>query len=92
MIKECHSHATHATTKKGIIYNMSRRDVIIHTADHEEPDCLRCEHVCEAGSRHCKHCGPEYGWSEYRREEVVVSDSPEEDDLDDFNPYNPWFW
>ena len=35
------------------------------TADHEEPCCSYCDWCssCNDG----KHCGPEYGWSRYRR-------------------------
>ena len=36
---------------------MSRKDFIIHTADQEEPDCMRCEHVCEASYLHSSSAG-----------------------------------
>lgn len=43
--------------------------LIAHTADDEEPDCNRCEHVC--GDYDCESlCGAEHGWSGYKRIEV----------------------
>lgn len=37
-----------------------------YTADEEQPDCNRCEHVCE--DYDCDNmCGPEHGWNGYER-------------------------
>lgn len=44
-------------------------EVIIHTADDEEPECNRCEHVDD--DYFCvKKCGPEHGWNGYARVEM----------------------
>lgn len=45
------------------------------TAEHEEPCCGFCDYVC-ASQNICNHCGPEYGWCNYRR---TVN-------IDDFTP------
>lgn len=45
---------------------------IIYNGDDEEPDCNRCEHVCDdfdcSGS-----CGPEHGWYGYERIKMVTN-------------------
>ena len=46
------------------------RDVIVFTADKEEPDCNRCDHCCD--NYDCsRFCGPEHGWYGYSRSEVT---------------------
>ena len=42
---------------------------IVFTADDEMPDCLACDYCdyCDDG----KFCGPEYGWTRYKRTERV---------------------
>lgn len=42
---------------------------VIYTVEHEEPDCIRCDHVNDA-QKVCDHCGRS-GWSQYQRTEVV---------------------
>ena len=44
---------------------------ITHTADDEDPDCMRCENV-DAESEFCKKfCGAEHAWYGYCRCEEV---------------------
>mgnify|MGYP006873257503 CR=1 FL=1 len=40
-------------------------DYEVHTADDEEPNCIRCanQDSCNDG----KFCGPKYGWRLYER-------------------------
>ena len=53
---------------------------ISYTADDEEPDCMKCDHVCgwilidNKGQKHdncAEHCGAEHGWNGYKRTEEV---------------------
>lgn len=53
-------------------------DKVIYTADNEEPDCMKCDHVCGwfwtdyKGQKHdncAEHCGVEHGWNGYQRTE-----------------------
>ena len=53
---------------------------IAYTADDEEPDCMKCYHVCGwvykdyKGKFHdgcAEHCGAEREWNGYRRTEEV---------------------
>ena len=38
------------------------------TADDEDPDCMNCDHCENATYNFCmNNCGPEYGWSGYKR-------------------------
>jgi hypothetical protein len=44
--------------------------IVQYTADHEEPDCGNCEHVCD--NFPCEEsCGPEHGWHGYNRTETM---------------------
>lgn len=40
---------------------------VIYTADDEEPNCGICDNQDCPGR--CEHCGAEYGWYYYEREE-----------------------
>ena len=41
---------------------------ITHTADDEEPDCQKCDHISD--NFDCsRKCGPNRGWKGYSREE-----------------------
>ena len=44
---------------------------IIYTADDEEPDCARCDHVCDSDNLCMAYGGPEHGWARYERTELV---------------------
>jgi len=39
-----------------------------YTVDDEDPNCGRCDHVCD-GFDCCGMCGPEHGWFGYSRTE-----------------------
>lgn len=39
-----------------------------YNADDEMPDCGCCDNIC-ASMKVCDHCGPEYGWANYKRTE-----------------------
>ena len=41
---------------------------IFYNVDDEEPDCGICDN--QENSWACKHCGSEYGWHYYKREEL----------------------
>ena len=41
-----------------------------YTADSEEPDCGRCDHICDSDKYCIKNCGAEHGWSGYERTEI----------------------
>lgn len=56
------------------IFNTPR----VHTADDEEPDCMRCDNVC-ASDEICNQCGPEGWWCHYRRTEREEKEYEEED-------------
>ncbi len=67
-------------------------EVIIYTADDEEPECNRCEHVDD--DYFCvKKCGPEHGWNGYARVESYGIECPfcgyevaRNDDFDEIRP------
>lgn len=43
-------------------------DMIVLTADDEEPDCMRCMHCSECSDDYCcGFCGADNGWAEYER-------------------------
>ena len=53
-------------------------DKVIYTADNEEPDCMKCDHVCgwtwtdRTGKLHdycSEKCGAEHYWNGYERTE-----------------------
>ena len=33
-----------------------------YTADSEEPDCGRCDHICDSDKYCIKNCGAEHAW------------------------------
>lgn len=41
--------------------------IFTRTADDEDPDCNRCEHVCESDDFCSRLCGAENGWNMYER-------------------------
>ena len=46
---------------------------ITHTADDEEPDCQKCDHI--SNNFDCsRKCGPNRGWKGYSREGKVDRD------------------
>ena len=47
---------------------------IIYTADDEEPDCGRCDHVYDSDNLCINYCGPEHGWARYVRTDLVMTD------------------
>lgn len=49
----------------------------VYTADHEEPDCMRCDHICDSYEFCGKNCGPEHFWNRYER--TVITTVSEED-------------
>lgn len=49
----------------------------IYTADHEEPDCIRCDHVFDSCEFCGENCGPEHGWNGYER--TVITTVSDED-------------
>lgn len=49
------------------------------TADDEEPNCGRCEHL--ADNFDCVHfCGAEHGWYGYERIELIDDEESEDKD------------
>ena len=40
-------------------------NIVILTADDEEPICIRCDNLTEMLC--CRWCGSEYGWANYQR-------------------------
>lgn len=46
---------------------MEEKKIFVYTADNEEPDCMKCEHVCDSYEKFCNKCGPEYYWYNYVR-------------------------
>lgn len=42
-----------------------------YTANDEEPNCLRCDHVCDRYDC-CNLCGSEHWWNGYIRTERVL--------------------
>lgn len=56
--------------------------MFIRNADDEEPNCNRCEHVCESDDLCSRFCGAENGWNRYERE-VEVEDGTDSQELKD---------
>ena len=51
------------------------------TADAEEPNCMRCDHVTTASEEFCKECG-ECFWMHYiRRERKELEDTHKKEDV-----------
>ena len=48
-----------------------------YTAEHEEPNCMRCDHVCDSCEFCSENCGPEHFWNGYQR--TVIAMVSEED-------------
>ena len=42
-------------------------NIIVLTADDEEPDCLKCVNCMNSDEFCCKYCGAQNGWNEYER-------------------------
>ena len=41
-------------------------DIVVLTADDEEPDCMRCMYCTEYSDDYCcDFCGADNGWAEY---------------------------
>lgn len=51
-----------------------------YNADNEEPNCLRCNHVCDRYDSFCLRCGPENWWHNYIRTEVREIEVEDEDE------------
>ncbi len=43
---------------------------IIHNADDEEPNCMKCDHCFDGTPRFCEECG-KYYWCHYQRTEYL---------------------
>lgn len=65
----------------------------VYTADHEEPDCMRCDHVCDPCEFCGENCGAEHGWNGYKR--TVVTTPVKNRDIfneEEFSkPFDMWF-
>ena len=48
------------------------KDIIILTADDEEPNCIKCDNLTEL--LRCRWCGAEFGWANYERSVKVEED------------------
>ena len=46
-------------------------NVKIYTVDDEEPNCNRCDHVCDPDKWCQKYCGGAYSWNGYSRTEFI---------------------
>lgn len=44
---------------------------IVYTADDEEPDCMRCNHIFDSDKWCMEHCGGANGWGGYERTEYL---------------------
>lgn len=44
---------------------------IVYTADDEEPNCGRCDHVVDNDKWCMKHCGGANSWNGYERTEYL---------------------
>lgn len=42
---------------------------VIYNADDEEPNCMKCDHICSAYESFCAKCGPDNWWQNYKRTE-----------------------
>ena len=49
----------------------------VYTAEHEEPNCMRCDHVCDSCEFCNENCGSEHFWNGYQR--TVIAMVSEED-------------
>lgn len=47
---------------------------VVYTADEEDPDCGRCDNICESDKLCASICGPEHGWNGYCRTEMIGGD------------------
>ena len=47
------------------------RERVIYTADEEEPDCGRCDHISDSDKWCMKYCGGANSWHGYQRTEYV---------------------
>ena len=58
----------------------------VYTADTEEPDCGRCDHVCDDQEYCNETCGAENFWNGYERieyiEESVKEKYPDYSDIE----------
>ena len=43
---------------------------IIYTAEHEEPNCIKCD-LCTAPDCE-RYCGARKGWGGYQRTEIII--------------------
>ena len=55
-------------TTRGI---KSMSNIKIYTVDDEEPNCNRCDHVCESDKWCQKYCGGAHSWNGYSRTEFI---------------------
>lgn len=46
-------------------------NIKIYTVDDEEPNCNRCDHVCDSDKWCQKYCGNEHYWNGYSRTEFI---------------------
>lgn len=46
-------------------------NVKIYTVDDEEPNCNRCDHVCDSDIVCQQYCGNEHYWNGYSRTEFI---------------------
>jgi hypothetical protein len=49
---------------------------IVYTTDDEMPDCMGCDRCDDCDG---KYCGPEYGWTGYKRTEWISKGEEEND-------------
>ena len=49
----------------------SMSNVKIYTVDDEEPNCNRCDHVCDSDIVCQQYCGNEHYWNGYSRTEFI---------------------
>lgn len=52
--------------------------VYVYTADEEEPDCNRCDHICADDDFCGRICGPERCWGGYTRTVTTYNEAEEE--------------
>lgn len=51
---------------------------VVHTADMEEPNCGRCDHICDSQEYCDRICGVENFWNGYERVEYLEESENEE--------------
>lgn len=58
------------------MYKIGNKLIEEYTADDEEPDCGRCDHICDSEEWCTEHCGAEHAWIGYRRteEEIIIEE------------------